>query len=59
MKQYKDFKPALYEFSVGEFPYTKIYVVAEGRKQAMNKFLDAHPEHYDFKITDWWPIDIP
>ena len=48
----------LYEFSVPRerenWVYTdKIYVLAVNKTEAMLKFLDEHPDLYDFRITNW------
>lgn len=53
----------LYEFSVQcereNWTYTtKIYVLAVNKEEAMRKFLDEHPELYNFRITNWQGVDI-
>lgn len=56
----------LYEFSVlreredpPHWTYTdKIYVLAVNKEEAMRKFLDKHPDLYNFRITDWQGVDI-
>lgn len=53
----------LYEFSVPRerenWVYSdKIYVLAVNKTEAMLKFLDEYPELYDFRITNWWGVDI-
>lgn len=56
----------LYEFSVlcerEDYPhwtYTdKIYVLAVDKTEAMHKFLDKHPDLYNFRITNWQGVDI-
>lgn len=54
----------LYEFSVlrereNWFYTDKIYVLAVNKTEAMLKFLDEYPDLYDFRITNWWGVDIP
>ena len=54
----------LYEFSVlrereNWFYTDKIYVLAANKTEAMLKFLDEYPDLYDFRITNWWGVDIP
>lgn len=53
----------LYEFSVqresGNWTNTdKIYVLAVNKEEAMHKFLDKHPDLYNFHITNWQGVDI-
>ena len=53
----------LYEFSVlreceNWFYTDKIYVLAANKTEAMLKFLDEYPDLYDFRITNWWSVDI-
>ena len=53
----------LYEFSVlrerENWVYTdKIYVLAVNKTGAMLKFLDEYPDLYNFRITNWWGVDI-
>ena len=53
----------LYEFSVqrkrGNWTCTdKIYVLAVNKEEAMHKFLDKHPDLYNFRITNWQGVDI-
>ncbi len=56
----------LYEFSVlreregnPHWTYTdKIYVLAVNKEEAMHKFLDKHPDLYNFTITNWQGVDI-
>ena len=53
----------LYEFSVlrereNWFYTDKIYVLAVNKTEAMLKFLDEYPDLYDFRITNWWGVDI-
>lgn len=53
----------LYEFSVlrereNWFYTDKIYVLAVNKTEAMLKFLDEYPDLYDFRITNWWSVDI-
>lgn len=56
----------LYEFSVirsreepPHWTYTdKINVLAHDKAQAMEKFLNAHPDLYNFSITDWHPVHV-
>lgn len=59
-------KKTLYEFSVlrerEDYPhwtYTdKIYVLAINKEEAMRKFLNKHPDFYNFTITNWQGVDI-
>jgi hypothetical protein len=55
-----EFNPAMYEFTVinDDFSRSRYNVVAYGREEAMHKFLDKHPDLYNFRITNWWQIDI-
>ena len=53
----------LYEFSVlrehGNWACAdKIYVLAVNKEEAMRKFLDKHPDLYNFRITNWQGVDI-
>ena len=56
----------LYEFSVirsrEEPPYwtytDKINVLAHDKTQAMEKFLNAYPDLYNFTITNWNPVHV-
>ena len=36
----------------------KIYVLAVNKEEAMRKFLDKHPDLYNFRITNWQGVDI-
>lgn len=53
----------LYEFSVLRDHENwscadKIYVLAVNKEEAMRKFLDKHPDLYNFRITNWQGVDI-
>lgn len=53
----------LYEFSVqlkrDNWIHTdKIYVLAVNKEEATRKFLDKHPDLYNFRITNWQGVDI-
>ena len=53
----------LYEFTVqredkNRIYIDKIYVLAVNKEEAMHKFLDKHPDLYNFTITNWQGVDI-
>lgn len=56
----------LYEFSVlreredyPHYTYTdEIYVLAVNKEEATRKFINKYPDLRNFRITDWYGVDI-